>query len=130
MENNETKQKYKEKKVLCYGFVASVAVNLFLFLNNPERPIGTLQAVVGMQIPGYLAMPAIGIAVFIRSILRGKVSSHEWSIEHARDILVQNNNLLKKFLAGIYWLIYYPLLFLVAWILGSALFYVSTLFFT
>ena len=130
MKSNDATQKYNDKKIIIFGFASSIAVNIFLFMNDTARPIGTLQAVICLQIPCYVAMPTMGIGILIKSILRGKVPNHEWGIEQTRDVLIHKNSLFKKTLARLYLLIYYPLLFLVAWAIGSLMFYYSALVIT
>lgn len=130
MENKELSQQKRVNKVILYGLLASITLNLLMFLNCTARPIGTLQAVICMKLPCYLAIPALGFGILIKGVLRGKIPNQEWDIEHAKAILIQNNSLLRKVLARLYVLIYYPLYFIGGWVVGSLAFYYLALIIT
>lgn len=125
----DTQQK-KVNRVIFLGFIISILVSYLFFLSDTARPVGKLQTAVCMYLPYLLAMPALGIGIFTKSVLRGKLPSNEWDIENAKAILAGKDTFLRKILARLYLLVYSPIFFLAGWAGGSALFYLLAKIFT
>lgn len=112
-----------KNRTILYGTISSLIVNWLFIGNDISRPIGTLQYNVCIYIPILVGIPMALISIFLKSVLRDKISSNKWDIVQAEELLLREKNMIKRMLARIYIILDKPLLILGGWVVGSGLFY-------
>lgn len=77
---------------------------------------------IAIYFPGLLALPGFAVVAVAKGTLKGAVPAHQWGIDEAKNLLVNDRDRRRRALARLYIALTPPTSFLAGWIMCGLLF--------